>query len=42
VLLDHEPRVFTDEDVARLTAAADDLVLRFGEQEAPTMPAATA
>lgn len=33
VLLDHEPRAFSDGDVARLVAAANDLVLRFGGQE---------
>lgn len=38
VLLDHDPRTFTDEDAARLVAAADDLVLRFGGQEAATIP----
>jgi GAF domain-containing protein len=42
VLLDHEPRAFTDEDVARLMAAADDLVQRFGDQEAPAAPEAAA
>lgn len=40
VLLDHDPRTFTDEDVARLVAAADDLVLRFGGVEAATVPEA--
>lgn len=40
VLLDHEPRAFTDEEVARLKAAADDLVRRFGEPDAtPPKPA---
>nr|WP_295884299.1 AI-2E family transporter [uncultured Devosia sp.] len=34
VLLDHDPRAFTKEDVARLVAAADDLVRRFGGEEA--------
>lgn len=29
-LIDYEPREFTDEDVVRLKAAADDLALRFG------------
>lgn len=38
VLLDHDPRTFPDEDVARLVAAANDLVLRFGGVEAPTGP----
>ena len=38
VLLDHDPRTFTDEDVARLVAAADDLVLRFGGKDVATIP----
>lgn len=33
VLLDYEPRSFTDEDIKRLSAAADDLVTRFGGQK---------
>ena len=40
VLLDHDPRAFTDGDVERLVAAADDLVLRFGGQDAPIVPEA--
>ena len=32
VLLDHEPRAFSDDDIARLAAAADNLVQRFGGQ----------
>jgi predicted PurR-regulated permease PerM len=41
VLLDHEPRAFSAEDVERLAAAAEDLVLRFGgEEEAPPLEAA--
>jgi predicted PurR-regulated permease PerM len=32
VLLDHEPRPFDDADTARLVAAAEDLVTRFGGQ----------
>jgi predicted PurR-regulated permease PerM len=38
VLLDHDPRTFTDEDVARLVAAAEDLVLRFGGKDVATIP----
>ncbi|RYE86012.1 MAG: GAF domain-containing protein, partial [Hyphomicrobiales bacterium] len=34
-LIDYEPRTFTDEDVARLQTAADDLVRRFAGATVP-------